>query len=54
MEAGRDQWTEVLKLSTRTDTKADVKVAGNVIHALLYKDPNTQLVRPSTIPAPAL
>ena len=38
-----NQWTEVLKLSTRTDTKADVKVAGNVIHALLYNDPNTQL-----------
>ena len=38
-----NQWTEVLKLSTRTDTKADVKVVGNVIHALLYNDPNTQL-----------
>ena len=38
-----NQWTEALRLSTRTDTKADVKVVGNVIHALLYNDPNTQL-----------
>ena len=37
-------WTEVLKLSSRTDAKADVKVAGNLIHALLYADTNTQLV----------
>ena len=43
VEAGRHEWIDVLKLSTRTDTKADVKVAGNVIHALLYNDPNTQL-----------
>ena len=37
-------WTEVLKLSDRTDVKADVKVVGNVIHALLYAGTNTQLV----------
>ena len=36
-------WTEALKLSDRTDVKADVKVAGNLIHALLYNDPDTQL-----------
>ena len=37
-------WTEVLRASSRTDAKADVKVAGNLIHALLYADTNTQLV----------
>jgi hypothetical protein len=35
-------WTEVLKLSDRTDTKADVKVAGTIAHILLYADSNTQ------------
>ena len=37
-------WTEVLKLSDRTDVKADVKVTGDLIHALLYAGTNTQLV----------
>ena len=36
-------WIEQLKLSTRTDVKADVKVTGDVIHALLYASTNTQL-----------
>ncbi len=35
-------WTEVLKLSNRTDTKADVKVAGTIAHILLFADSNTQ------------
>ena len=29
-------WTNVLRLSTRTDTKADAKVVGDVTHVLLY------------------
>jgi uncharacterized repeat protein (TIGR01451 family) len=33
-----------LKLSTRTDTKADVKSLGNLAHILLYAGTNTQLV----------
>ena len=37
-------WTEVLKLSDSTDVKADVKVTGDLIHALLYAGTNTQLV----------
>jgi uncharacterized repeat protein (TIGR01451 family) len=36
-------WTEVLRLSTATNTKADVKVVGNLAHILLYNDPSTQL-----------
>ena len=36
-------WTEVLKLSDRIDVKADVKVVGDVIHALLYAGTSTQL-----------
>ena len=37
-------WTEVLKLSTATNTKADVRSIGNLAHILLYNDPATQLV----------
>ncbi|MCW5844141.1 MAG: tandem-95 repeat protein, partial [Caldilinea sp.] len=37
-------WNEVIKLSDRTDTKADVRVVGNLAHILLYADSNTQLV----------
>jgi len=37
-------WTEVIKLSDNTAVKADVKVAGNVAHALLYNGASTQLV----------
>jgi len=37
-------WTEVLKLSDKTDVKADIKVAGDMVHALLYAGTNTQLV----------
>lgn len=35
-------WVEVLKLSDRTDTKADVKASGNLAHILLYAEPDTQ------------
>ena len=37
-------WTEVLKLSDRTDVKADAKVLSSVVHVLLYAGTNTQLV----------
>ena len=37
-------WTEQLKLSDRTDTKADVKVSGSLVHILLYADSNTQSI----------
>jgi uncharacterized repeat protein (TIGR01451 family) len=37
-------WIEVLKLSTATDTKADVRSIGNLAHILLYNQPATQLV----------
>ena len=36
-------WTEVLKLSSRTDTHADVLVDGSLAHILLWADTNTQL-----------
>jgi hypothetical protein len=35
-------WTEVLKLSPRTDTHADVLVDGSLAHILLWADENTQ------------
>ncbi len=31
-----DEWTNVLRLSTRTDTRADTKAVGTVTHVLLY------------------
>ena len=37
-------WTRVLSLSAATNVKADVKVVGSVVHALLYAGTNTQLV----------
>ncbi|MBK7319521.1 LamG-like jellyroll fold domain-containing protein [Candidatus Villigracilis affinis] len=37
-------WVEELKLSTATNTKADVKTAGDVAHILLYAGTTTQLV----------
>ena len=37
MEAGADgSWTNVLRLSAATDTQADAKVIGNLVHILLY------------------
>jgi len=36
-------WTEVVKLSDRTDTHADALVAGSLVHILLWADSNTQL-----------
>lgn len=38
-----NNWQEVIKLSTRTDTKADVKIVGSVVHTLLFAAGNTQL-----------
>jgi hypothetical protein len=35
-------WMEVLKLSSRTDTHADVLVDGSLAHILLWADENTQ------------
>ena len=37
-------WTEVIKLSDRTDVKADARALGTVTHILLYAGANTQLV----------
>ena len=37
-------WTEALNLSGSTDLKADVEVAGNVVHVLLNAGTSTQLV----------
>ena len=36
-------WSEVLKLSSAMNTKADVRSTGNLAHILLYNDPATQL-----------
>ena len=36
-------WTEEVKISTRTDTHADVLVDGALAHILLWQDSNTQL-----------
>ena len=44
-------WTEQLKLSAATNTKADVKVNGNAVHALLYAGSSTQLVSAQYNPA---
>lgn len=37
-------WTQVLKLSNNTNTRADAKAVGNVVHVLLYDATNTELV----------
>jgi hypothetical protein len=38
------RWTNILKLSSYTDTRADVKVSGNVVHILLYRGISSELV----------
>jgi hypothetical protein len=38
------QWTEVLKLSTATRAKADVKVNGDVTHVFLFEGTGSELV----------
>src|SRR5690606_24919951 len=37
-------WTSVLKLSSRTSTKADCKIVGSTAHILLYQGTQSQLV----------
>jgi large repetitive protein len=44
LDPNTSAWTEVLKLSDATNVKADVKVDGSVVHALLYAGSSTQLV----------
>jgi hypothetical protein len=36
-------WEEVLQLSASTDTRADVKVVGTLVHVLLFQGASTQL-----------
>ena len=37
-------WTSIINLSTATDTHADVKVAGNTVHILLFRGTSSELV----------
>jgi hypothetical protein len=37
-------WTHVLRLSSRTTSKADCKVAGNITHIFLFQGPSSELV----------
>ncbi|WP_461490421.1 T9SS type A sorting domain-containing protein, partial [Pontibacter sp. HJ8] len=37
-------WTNVLRLSSNTTSKADCKVVGNITHILLYQGPSSQMV----------
>ncbi|MCA9994504.1 MAG: DNRLRE domain-containing protein [Anaerolineales bacterium] len=43
-QATSPSWTQVLKLSDNTNTHADAKVMGAVVHVLLYDVTNTELV----------
>ncbi|TXK36404.1 T9SS type A sorting domain-containing protein [Pontibacter qinzhouensis] len=44
-------WTSILRLSTRTSTKADCKEVGNIAHILLYQGSNSQMVSIEYVPA---
>jgi hypothetical protein len=44
-------WTNVRRLSTRTSTKADCKVVGDVAHILLFQGASSQLVSVEYSPA---
>ncbi len=44
-------WTSVLSLSPATDTHADVKVAGNTVHILLFRGTSSELVSVEYVPA---
>ncbi|WP_162097766.1 LamG-like jellyroll fold domain-containing protein, partial [Gillisia marina] len=37
-------WTNLLQLSSKTNSKADVKVVGNIVHILLFQGISSQLV----------
>ncbi len=39
-----NEWTNVMKLSPYTNSHADVKVVGNVVHILLFRGVSTKLV----------
>ena len=44
-------WTNILTLSSVTNTHADVKISGSVAHILLYSGVNSQLVSVEYVPA---
>ncbi len=44
-------WTNVLQLSSDTDTHADAKVVGSVTHILLYRGSTASLVSIEYVPA---
>ncbi|MEJ8800545.1 LamG-like jellyroll fold domain-containing protein [Pontibacter sp. H249] len=37
-------WTSILRLSTKTSSKADCKVVGNTVHIVLFQGPSSELV----------
>lgn len=43
-------WTNVLKLSSRTSSQADCKVAGNITHVFLYQGPSSQMASVEYVP----
>ena len=43
-------WTSVLKLGSSSGNRADIKVAGNVVHVLLQKSATTQLASIQYVP----
>jgi len=43
-------WTNVLTLSTATNTHADAKVVGDVVHILLYRGTSSELVSVEYVP----
>ncbi|WP_266204893.1 LamG-like jellyroll fold domain-containing protein [Pontibacter kalidii] len=44
-------WTNVLKLSSRTTTKADCKLVNNIAHILLYQGPSSQMASVEYVPS---
>ncbi|TXK46755.1 T9SS type A sorting domain-containing protein [Pontibacter qinzhouensis] len=44
-------WTNVLRLSTKTSSKADCKEAGDIAHILLYQGASSQMVSVEYVPA---
>lgn len=43
-------WTHILRLSTKTGSRADCKVVGNIVHVFMFQGTNSQLVSLEYVP----
>lgn len=45
-----NSWTHILRLSTKTGSRADCKVVGNLVHVFMFQGSNSQLVSLEYVP----